>query len=187
VVEDHQGAVSKHVTQELGVANSYDTWHGMFLNKEHSTLIEEQSATDVRQESFRSITVHYCYLFHCCVCSYVNINNIIFMLLTYLEGCDSLWSNTCLATSHLRQTIRKMWYGIWVRCRRSFLLDSNVLWVLYNESTLSYAKEAPFLNLNLPALGSEFMPVRGLLYMRRHPSLRKTKPQHQVGPCLPWE
>ena len=32
VAHDHQVCVKKTVTEELGVINSYDTWHGSFLN-----------------------------------------------------------------------------------------------------------------------------------------------------------
>ena len=31
VAHDHQVCVKKFVTEELGVINSYDTWHGIFL------------------------------------------------------------------------------------------------------------------------------------------------------------
>ena len=31
VAYDHQVCVKKFVTEELGVINSYDTWHGIFL------------------------------------------------------------------------------------------------------------------------------------------------------------
>ena len=31
VAHDHQVCVKKFVTEELGVINSYDTWHGTFL------------------------------------------------------------------------------------------------------------------------------------------------------------